>query len=177
MLTSVPQCCRNFIVRIDCMLLLLSMLLLISLAWNSVQMCYCQPDDADWVTGKNIIAHSLGIWYAPPSAVSWHMKQVLTSSWDGWPFWPQYTWAKKRGTAKPLSGGGSWDSTWAEVYLHTKWHLHPSSRLATTDMGWKLEGGCAPFGRVGLDYNPTQCCLDRGLPNQLGNVPVWRPVF
>jgi len=21
-------------------------------------MCYCQPDDADWVTGKNIIAVS-----------------------------------------------------------------------------------------------------------------------
>jgi len=25
--------------------------------------------------------------------------------------------------------------TWAEAYLHTKGHLHPSSRLATTDMG------------------------------------------
>jgi len=27
---------------------------------------------------------------------------------------------------------------WAEVYLHdTKWHLDPSSRLTTTDMGLK----------------------------------------
>ena len=26
-----------------------------------------------------------------------------------------------------------------EAYLHTKWHLDPSSRLATTDMGRKLE--------------------------------------
>jgi len=26
----------------------------------------------------------------------------------------------------------------AEVYLRTKWHLDPSSRLATTDMGRKL---------------------------------------
>ena len=24
---------------------------------------------------------------------------------------------------------------WAEVYLHTKWHLDPSSRLPTIDMG------------------------------------------
>jgi len=23
---------------------------------------------------------------------------------------------------------------WAEAYLHTKWHLDPSSHLATTDM-------------------------------------------
>jgi len=36
------------------------------------------------------------------------------------------------------------------AYLHTKWqwHLNPSSRLATTDMGRKLEGAvpCVPFG-------------------------------
>ena len=29
---------------------------------------------------------------------------------------------------------------WAEVYLSTKWHFDPSSRLATTDMGRKLWG-------------------------------------
>ena len=28
---------------------------------------------------------------------------------------------------------------WAEDYLRTKWHLDPSSRLATTDMGRKLK--------------------------------------
>jgi len=32
-------------------------------------------------------------------------------------------------------------------YLCTKWHLDPSSRLATTDIGRKLEWGSAPFGR------------------------------
>ena len=26
---------------------------------------------------------------------------------------------------------------WAEVYFRTKWHLRPSSRLATIDMGRK----------------------------------------
>jgi len=40
---------------------------------------------------------------------------------------------------------------WAEAYLHTKWHLHPSSRVATTDKGRKLgavslgEGGWVPI--------------------------------
>ena len=28
---------------------------------------------------------------------------------------------------------------WAEVYFRTKWHLDPSSHLAATDMGRKLE--------------------------------------
>ena len=27
---------------------------------------------------------------------------------------------------------------WAEAYFHTKWYLHPSSHLATTNMGRKL---------------------------------------
>jgi len=34
----------------------------------------------------------------------------------------------------------------AEAYLHTKWHLDPSSRLATTDVGRKLGEGFAPLG-------------------------------
>jgi len=46
-----------------------------------------------------------------------------------------------------LSGEGELGSNirpcvWAEVYLHTKWHLDPSSRLATTDMGRKVEVLC-----------------------------------
>jgi len=31
------------------------------------------------------------------------------------------------------------------AYLHTKWYLDPSSRLATIDMGPKVRGCCAPF--------------------------------
>jgi len=31
------------------------------------------------------------------------------------------------------------------LYLRIKWHLGPSSRLATTDMARKLRVGCAPF--------------------------------
>jgi len=44
---------------------------------------------------------------------------------------------------------------WAEAYLPAKWHLDPSSRLATIDMGRKL-GGCAPFswgGGAGFPSN------------------------
>jgi len=36
----------------------------------------------------------------------------------------------------------------AEAYLPTKWHLDPSSHLATTDMSRKL-GGLCPFGGGG----------------------------
>jgi len=32
---------------------------------------------------------------------------------------------------------------WTDAYLRTKWHLNPSSRLATTDMGQKL-GAAVP---------------------------------
>ena len=39
----------------------------------------------------------------------------------------------------------------AEAYIHTKWHLSPSSRLATTDMGRKLgvADRLCPFLEVG----------------------------
>jgi len=37
---------------------------------------------------------------------------------------------------------------WDEAYVRTKWHLDPSSHLATTDMGQKL-GGLCPFGGEG----------------------------
>ena len=50
----------------------------------------------------------------------------------------------------PFSGGLApieHKVAWAEAYVNTKWHLSPSSRLATTDIGRKL-GGCAPLGRV-----------------------------
>jgi len=45
--------------------------------------------------------------------------------------------------------GGSWLSiehkvAWAEAYVHTKWHLSPSNRLATTDIGENW--GLCPFG-------------------------------
>ena len=53
---------------------------------------------------------------------------------------------------------------WAEAYLRTKWHLDPSSRLATTDMGRKLdscacplfgEGAGSPSNTMSLGPRPT----------------------
>jgi len=55
---------------------------------------------------------------------------------------------KEVGGAVPLSmgTGGSQSSTvaWAEAYLHTKWHVDPSSRLVTIGMGRKLRGNAVP---------------------------------
>jgi len=47
--------------------------------------------------------------------------------------------------------------------LPTKWHLDPSSHLATTDMGQKLRGLC-PFGEGELGPHLTHCGQRRGLP-------------
>ena len=49
----------------------------------------------------------------------------------------------------------------AEAYLPTKWHLDPSSRLATTGMGLKL-AACAPLGEGELGPYLIQCGLGRG---------------
>jgi len=59
---------------------------------------------------------------------------------------------------------------WAEAYLHDiKWHLDPSSRLATMDMsqifwGYALFGGMPFFWGGELGPHLTQCRLGRGLP-------------
>jgi len=52
------------------------------------------------------------------------------------------------------------NAAWAEAYLCTKWHLDPSSRLATTKHGPKI-GGCAPFlGRgAGSPSSTNVACL------------------
>jgi len=50
---------------------------------------------------------------------------------------------------------------WAEAYLRTKWHLGPSSHLATTDMGRKL--GLCPLFLGGGELGPQHA--DLGLVN------------
>ena len=72
--------------------------------------------------------------------------------------WPQYMGRKLGGgCCAPLLARGSWVSihhnvSWAKAYLRTKWHLHPFSRLATTDMGRKW--GAVPLGgRAGSPSN------------------------
>ena len=74
---------------------------------------------------------------------------------------------RREGAAVPLFGGGEMgpikhDVAWAEIYLRIKWHLDPSSRLATVDMGRKL--GAVPFYWGGeLGPHLTQCGLGQGL--------------
>jgi len=50
-----------------------------------------------------------------------------------------------------------------EAYLRTKWHLDPSSRLATIDIGRKL-GAMSPFWVGQLAPQLAQCGRGRGLP-------------
>ena len=58
---------------------------------------------------------------------------------------------------------------WAEAYLHTKWHLSPSSRLATTDIGRKLED-CAPLGEGDLGPHLSMSPRIRST-----SIPKWYP--
>jgi len=72
-------------------------------------------------------------------------------SWSIEPFGHNRQRPKTGGLCPLFWGGGAGSPSntkvaWAEAYLHTKWHLNPCGRLATTDMGRKL-GGCAPLGR------------------------------
>jgi len=51
---------------------------------------------------------------------------------------------------------------WAEAYLPSKWHLDPSSRLATTDMGQKW--GICPFGAA---ESPSNTMRPRPRPTSM----------
>jgi len=51
---------------------------------------------------------------------------------------------------------------WIEAYLRTKWHLDPSSHLATTDMA--EIGDAVPLFRGELGPYLAQCALGQGLP-------------
>jgi len=80
-------------------------------------------------------------------------KQKLSSNWDGRPFGHSRHGPKSGGCCAPFGEGESWvpilhNVAWAEAYLHTKWHLDPSSRLVTIDMGRKL-GLLCRFGWAG----------------------------
>ena len=46
-------------------------------------------------------------------------------------------------------------SPWAEAYLHAKYHLDPSSRLATINMGRKF-WGLSPLFWVGAAGSPSK---------------------
>jgi len=67
------------------------------------------------------------------------------------------------GGAVPLDRGAGSPSNsvaGAEAYLRTKWHLDPSSRLATIDMGRKLGALLLFWGGLGQVYFRTKRHLD-----------------
>jgi len=65
-------------------------------------------------------------------------------SWSMQPFGHNRRRPKIGWGSVPLSPSNT--VTWAEAYLHTKWHLDASSRLDTTKMGRKLGRLCPLFG-------------------------------
>ena len=79
--------------------------------------------------------------------------------------WPQQTWAKNWGLC-PFGRGLSphlHNVARAQAYLHTMWHLDPSSRWASTDIGRKLWAAVPLFGEE-LGPHLTQCGRGRVLP-------------
>ena len=76
------------------------------------------------------------------------------------PSFPSPKGAQEPRCLRPISR----NVAWAKAYLRTKWHLDPSRRLATTNMGRKL--GAVPFlgeGELG-PRDLAQYGLSRGLP-------------
>jgi len=67
-------------------------------------------------------------WFMQPFG---HNRRGPKIGWGSAPFWVG-VWVPSNTVA------------WAKAYLHTKWHLDASSRLATIKMGRKL-GGSVPF--------------------------------
>ena len=82
---------------------------------------------------------------------------------------------------------------WAEAYLRAKYHLDPSSRLATINMGRKFGGGLRPLFWGGGEGSPSNTKSQRAeaylrakwnldlcshlaatdLGRKLGAVPLW----
>jgi len=85
----------------------------------------------------------------------WEMGPHLTQSRLGWPIsvpsgilihpaiWPQWTWAENWGLCPYWGEAGSPSNTVAraEAYLHAKFHLDPSSRLATIHQRHRQDNG------------------------------------
>ena len=65
--------------------------------------------------------------------------------------------------------------TWAKAYLHTKWHLDPSSRLATIDMGRKVGAAVpCPFGGGGAE-SPCDTVWTRPRPTSVPSIILIHP--
>jgi len=62
------------------------------------------------------------------------------------------------------AGSPFYTVTWAEAYLHAKYHLDPSSHLATINTGQTFGGLRPPFWAGERGPHLTQSGKGRGLP-------------
>ena len=106
------------------------------------------PHLTQWRLGRALPPYQVASWFIQPFGHKRHRPKI---EWEAVPFF----WDGVGSLLKAVA--------WAEAYLHTKWHLSPSSHLATTDIGWKLVG-CAPLGEGQLGPHQTQCRLGWALP-------------
>jgi len=79
----------------------------------------------------------------------WGLSPYQVSFWSIQPVGHNRHRPKFRGLLCPLCGAGfpsntMWSGTTRTSIVHTKWHLDPSSRLTTIDMGQKV-GGAVPW--------------------------------
>ena len=90
---------------------------------------------------------------------------MLSSSSDRRPFGHNRHGLKEGDCCAPFGEGGSPSNTIRPGPRSSKWHLDPSSRLATTDMGRKF-GGCAPLWR-GAAGSPSNTMSPRPRPTSV----------
>jgi len=93
--------------------------------------------------------------------------------------WPQQTCAEKW-WAVPLFRG-SWvpiyqNVTWAEANLRTRWHLDPSSHLATIDVGHKV-GEAVVLLFWGVAGSPSNAIRPEPRPTSMPSVILIHPTI
>jgi len=93
---------------------------------------------------------------------------------------------RRGGCCAPFRGGGAGPhltqcglGPWADICLRTKWHLHPSSPLATIDVGQKVGVLYSFLGGPGSTSIPSGILINAAVwPQQTwaenwGPCPIW----
>jgi len=115
----------------------------------------CMDQDSTWYGGRPRPRPSIKMPLAMEVCLG---RPFLGGSW-------RRSYPQKKGTPAPAQVPIEHKVAWAEAYLHTKWHLSPSSRLVTMDIGRKL-GALSLQGRE-LGPHLTQCHVGQGQPTSI----------
>jgi len=133
-----------------------------------------KSNDAKWLT-ETLIGSSKVAQYVKwcRAWLPWRTIRVWKSGDESSAKWRLEDKVWKAGNmATKIMGLVVYNITWVEAYLRTQWHIDPSSRLATTDMGRKLWRAVPLLGGGSwLGPHLTQCGRGRGLP--LCQVSSW----